>query len=95
MIVHPGSSTHYGVAITPHATTENILYARFLQNVGTAGSFVVRQDTGSGRAAAKAPSTGATVTVYLAQGQTIECASSWVGVNAVGLGAGVSLVGYW
>lgn len=95
MIVHPGSSTHYGVAITPHATTLNILDARFLQNVGTAGSFVVRQDTGGLGATAVAPSTAGTVTVYLAQGQTIECASSWLGVNAIGLGAGVSLVGYW
>ena len=95
MFVLPGPSAQYGVAITPHATTLNIKDARFLQNVGTAGVFVVRQDVSSTGAVGKAPTAATTVTVYLGQGQTIECAASWVGVNAIGMTAGVSLVGYW
>lgn len=97
MFVVPAPSFNYGVAVTPSDTTANILNARFLQNIGTAGVFTVRQDVAVGghEAAFKAPTAAATVVVYLGQGQTIECGASWVGVNTTSLGAGVSLVAYY
>lgn len=95
MFVSPGSSFTYGAAVTPSDTVNNILHAHFLQNIGTSGVFTVRQAITAGTADGVAPTAATTVVVYLSQGQTIECGSSWTGVNATSLGSGVSLYAYW
>lgn len=100
--VVPGISYTYAADVTAAdaTTTFNILDAHFLQNRGASGLVVIRQRVGarpaSGKGAAGiAPTAATTCTIYLSQGQTIECGGSWENVNSTGTGAGVQIVGFW
>lgn len=67
-------------AITLSDVTDNLYGVRYLQNVGTAGKVVIRQQ-----------GTYGDVDIYLLTGQTIDTGQQWAGAKATGTGAGVDL----
>lgn len=83
MGVHHLASFTYVKAVAPHDTTDNLTGALFIQNIGSAGTFVIRQDGGYGN-----------VTVGLAQYDSMAVGQHWKGVMSTSLGAGVVLVAF-
>lgn len=77
-------------AITPSDTDSgrnlqvNGVPYRYIQNIGTSGSFVVTWEPDN--------SSGTASTLYLAQGQVME-GGLWANLRATSLGAGVSIIG--
>ena len=91
MIINPGFSFNYHLAITLSDTVKNLVGVRYIQNIGTSGSVVIRQIAGD---TTNNPTTITACPVWLNQGESVECGRFWVGANSTSATAGLSLIGF-